>query len=262
MIVRSLSACLVASSICLAWSVSEALAARSSDSLLPATTKGYVCVPDLGQLVDHFKRSQWGQLVNDPVMQPFVESIKGQLRQTGFRQLEQFGLTWQDVETVPGGEMALAVIQPAAGEVALVLVIDVTGHRAQAEALVAKATDHLARNGANDFAAPRAIRSSLSNFPTMRVGSGRRWLRISLQGDLLVAGDNTAVLESMLAAVSSGREDSLRTLKAYHEIMAHLQTVSGEDGRRTCAGSSSRSAMSKRCGSICRRATSTRGPIC
>ncbi len=179
MIVRSLSACLVASSICLAWSVSEALAARSSDSLLPATTKGYVCVPDLGQLTDHFKRSQWGQLVNDPVMHPFVESIKGQLRQTGFRQLEQFGLTWQDVEAVPGGEMALAVIQPAAGEVALVLVIDVTGHRAQAEALVAKATDRLARNGAQRFRRAAGDPIVAFQLPNDAGRERRRWLRIS-----------------------------------------------------------------------------------
>ncbi len=204
MIVRSLCACLVASSICFAWCAADALAARPSDSLLPATTKGYVCVPDLGQLVDHFKRSQWGQLVNDPVMQPFVESIKSQLRQTGLRQLEQFGLTWQDVEKVPGGEMALAVVQPASDQAALALVIDVTGHRPQAESLLAKASDYLVRNGAQRFR--RAAGDPIVAFQLPNDAGHERApvAAYFLQGDLLVAGDNIAVLEGMLAAVSSG----------------------------------------------------------
>ena len=76
-------------------------------------------------------------------MQPFVESLKNQLRQTGLRQLELLGLTWQDIEKVPGGEIAVAVIQPTTDNAALAMVIDVTGHRPQAEALLAKASDHL-----------------------------------------------------------------------------------------------------------------------
>ncbi len=93
---------------------------------------------------------------------------------------------------------------------------------------MAKATDHLTRNGAQRFR--RAAGDPIVAFQLPN-DSGRERAPVVayfLQGDLLVAGDNTAVLESMLAAVSSGREDSLRTLKAYHEIMAHLQTVSGE----------------------------------
>lgn len=228
MTVRSLCVCLLASSIYLSSSAAAALAARPSDSLLPATTKGYVCVPELGQLIDHFKRSQWGQLVNDPVMQPFVESVKNQLRQTGLRQLEQFGLTWEDLEKVPGGEMALAVIQPASDDVALALVIDVTGHRPQAEALLAKVSDHLARTGAQRFR--RAAGDPIVAFQLPNEAGRERpsLAAYFLQGDMLIASDNIPVLEGMLAAVSSGRQDSLAGLKAYHEITGRCYAAAGE----------------------------------
>ena len=60
MTVRSLCACVVASSLVVSFTSVASAAAKPSDSLLPATTKGYVSVPNLGQLVDNFKRSQWG----------------------------------------------------------------------------------------------------------------------------------------------------------------------------------------------------------
>ena len=228
MTVRSLCACVVASSLLVSLTSVASAAAKPSDSLLPATTKGYVCVPDLGQLVDNFKRSQWGQLVSDPAMQPFVESLKSQLRQTGLRQLELLGLTWQDIEKVPGGEMAVAVIQPTTDSVALAMVIDVSGHRQQAEALLAKASDHLLRNGGQRLR--RAANDPIVAFQLPN-DSGRERAPVAayfLQGDLLVAADNIPVLESMLSATSAGRGDSLASLKAYHEITAHCHAAAGD----------------------------------
>ncbi len=228
MTARSLGAGLVAIWILLSGIVCTALAAQPADSLLPATTKGYICAPNLDQLVEHFRRSQIGQLVNDPVMQPFVESIKTQLRQTGLRQLEQLGISWEDVQGLPGGEIALATVQPAPGEAAIVLVANVTGHRQQAEALAAKMSERISRNGGQRLR--RAAGDPIVAFQLPN-DAGRKIAPVAayfIQNDMLVAGDNLPVLQAMSASMPGGRSDSLASVRAYREIMSRCAAASGE----------------------------------
>ncbi len=103
-----------------------------SESLFPDSTKAYVSVADLGVLRDCFDRTGWGQLVHDPAMQPFVEDLRRQLQQKGVRRLDELGVSWQELEGVPGGEISVAMIRPKPGRMAVALTIDVTGHREQA----------------------------------------------------------------------------------------------------------------------------------
>jgi hypothetical protein len=161
-------------------------------------------------------------------MQPFVESVKSQLRQTGLRQLEQFGLEWEDLEKIAGGEIALGVIEPSSDEAALALVIDVSGRREQAEAIVAKISDHLLHSGGQRLR--RAAGDPIVAFQLPN-DAGRKQAPVAaffLKDDMLVAADNVAVLEGMLAAASNNRSDSLASVKAYGEIMAHCTAVSGD----------------------------------
>ena len=118
--------------------VAAAGAAIPSDNLLPATTKGYVSIADLNALVDHFNRSQFGQLANDPTMKPFVDSIKRQIGQQGLKQLDQLGFSWDELDGVPGGEVAMATIQLSPDDSAVALFVDVTGHVPQAADVIDK----------------------------------------------------------------------------------------------------------------------------
>ena len=133
--------------------------AEERNACCPTRPKAYVSVADVGVLRDSFNRTQWGQLVHDPAMQPFVEDFRHQLQQKGGRQLEDLGLSWEDLEGVPGGEMSFALVQPGPGRMAVVVLVDVTGHRDQATALVGKIERD--SDGPRRFADParrRAIR--------------------------------------------------------------------------------------------------------
>lgn len=87
-------------------------AAIPSEMLLPGTTKGYLSLPDPQALKQKWNETQLGQLANDPIMQPFVEDLKEQLKakldQTG----THLGIAFEDLQGIPGGEIAIAVIQP------------------------------------------------------------------------------------------------------------------------------------------------------
>lgn len=62
---------------------STLLAAPASERLLPGTTKGFISVGN----VDHFRaewaKTQIGQLMADPIMQPFVEDFRRSSRTSG-----------------------------------------------------------------------------------------------------------------------------------------------------------------------------------
>jgi len=201
-------------------------AAPKSENLLPDTTKGYVSIGDIAALRDSFNRSQWGLLVNDPVLADFVKDFQRQLKDSGVQRMENLGLTWDDLDGVPGGEVSLATIQPSPGHMAVVVMVDVTGHKDQAAALVAKIDARLAERGAqrlpHDDGGPVV-------FDLPQQEGQRRIHQVAhlLTGDLLAASDDPEVLQSILAATKDGRKDNLASLKAYHEIMDRCAQSAG-----------------------------------
>jgi len=205
---------------------SVGLAAKPSDSLLPASTKGYLSIASMKQLSEQFDRSTFGQLANDPAMKPFVEDLKRQLRQQGLRQLEQLGLTWDELDGLPTGEVALAMIQVPGDDGAIALVADVTGRGPQTQAQLAKIADRLVKNGA------KRVRRS-ANDPVIifqLVGEpGRKPPAAAyiLTSDFLIASDSVAVIDAMTQALAGQRTDVLATVPAYRAIMTRCEAASG-----------------------------------
>jgi hypothetical protein len=199
--------------------LSSVLAAQPSDSLLPATTKGYLSIPNLAQLREQFNRSPFGQLAGDPAMKPFVEDFKRQLRQQGMKQLEQFGLSWDELDGIPSGEVALAAIQISIDEGAVAMIVDVTGHDRQAQAQLAKVGERLVQNGAKRIRRADGDPLVVYQLPGEPGRKESPTVAYFLQQNMLVAGDNVSVVEGISHALSGGRDDSLANVVAYHQIM-------------------------------------------
>ena len=216
--------CLLALCCSLLFCVAKIQAAPRSEDLLPDTTKGYISVGDVGALRDAFNRSQWGQLLNDPVLQPFVEDFRRQLREKGIQRLENLGLAWEELAEVPGGEASVAMIQPGPGRMAVVVVVDVTGHEAQAQALLKKIDARLAARGAERLPGDTTV---VFQLPRPEGAQHDLQVAYSLSDNLLVASDDLEVLQAIEAARKSPRKDSLASLKSYHDIMARCQESAG-----------------------------------
>ena len=96
----------------LQFSTMPAQAAKPGETLLPATTKGFLSIPDLDDFRAAFERTQLGQLVQDPVMKPFVEDLQRQLKSKLNKTSVRLGLRWDDLANTYGGEICFAIIQP------------------------------------------------------------------------------------------------------------------------------------------------------
>lgn len=110
-------------------------AAKPSETLLPETAKLYISIPDMDLLEKHWDQTQLGKLVADPVMKPFVEDLRRQLRGKLSQTNARLGIGWADLQGVYGGEICTALLQPwdaAAAQVRLQAVIDEAEQKAKA----------------------------------------------------------------------------------------------------------------------------------
>jgi hypothetical protein len=87
-------------------------------------------------LREKWNETQLGRLAVDPVMKPFVDDLRRQLRSKLNQTDARLGIGWEDLEGVYGGEVCVAVIQPWDQAAADQAVID-AGKRAAEKARAA-----------------------------------------------------------------------------------------------------------------------------
>jgi hypothetical protein len=63
-----------------------------SETIFPSSTKAWISVPDSRGFGDAFNRSNYGRLLKDPTMKPFVEGFRKQLSESGSKRLAKLGL--------------------------------------------------------------------------------------------------------------------------------------------------------------------------
>ncbi len=124
------------------------LAAVPSDRLMSLTTRGYASIGNIEELCEKWNQTQMGQLVQDEAMQPFIEDLKKQLKRkiTGLR--DKLGIEWSDLRDVAGGEIGLGLVERENDRAAIALVVDVSGHRSEMNAFLAKVGKELTKRGA------------------------------------------------------------------------------------------------------------------
>lgn len=200
-------------------------------SLLPATTKGAVFVTNVQHLSEEWKKTQLGQLMQDPVMEPFTKDLKRQFSDRLSRLKDQLGIELNDLKGVSGGGMAIAMIQPKKDESALAMLIDIHGHQKEAEALMKKVTANLTAAGGK--MSQRSVNGATiiifdmpetRDYPATRVG-------YFLAGNILGASDRFDVMDWILKrrlADRANSKDTLADVPAFQAVMARCEKERGK----------------------------------
>ncbi len=205
-------------------------AAVVDEHLLPNTTKGVVLVRDAKNLSETWQKTQLGQLMADPVMKPFTEDLRRQFSERFGQVNDRLGLKLDDLRGVPGGGLAMARIMPEKGKSAIVLAIDVTGHVAQAQALLAKVEANLLARKAKQTQKDVTETTAAMVFQlkeTRDYPGGQA--AFCLAGNLLAASDDVAVLQQIMQR-NSGRAaqgGSLADDPAFKAVMKRCGTHAG-----------------------------------
>jgi hypothetical protein len=211
-------------------------AAQPAETILPNTTKLFVSTLDVEDTRQKFQATQLGAMSQDPLMKPFIEDLRGQIRKKMVAADMALGVSWEDMEGVYGGECVIARIQPDPknkNSFALAVLIDITGKREKADELLAKIDKQQKLEG--------AVRRNVEILPGVRgveytqkerAGAPRREVDYYfIKDNFLVATDWYPVAKGMAERIGKPTNtDSLATVEAFQYIMKRNADVAAKDG--------------------------------
>jgi hypothetical protein len=193
--------------------------------LFPNTTKGYLAITDVQALSDHWDATQLGELMNDPVMEPFAKDIRRQFQERLSRLRDRLGLSLDDLKGVPGGGLSVALIQPAKGKAALAILIDVTGHLPQAEAMLEKVAKNFEKKDAKQTSREAdGTKVIVFDVPKTEMEPASQ-VAYFLSGNLLGGADDPDVIEGILRRkIGQGpKGETLADVPAFRAVMARCR---------------------------------------
>ena len=208
-----------------------AVAAPPSETLLPVTTKGFLSVPDVELLRERWNETQLGRMTHDPVMQPFVEDLRDQLKNKLSTNQIRLGLTLDDLQDIYGGELCLAMLQPENGaqQHASVLLLDVTGHVKQAQAVLDKADKNLLAQGAKKRSKKiDGVDVAIFDLPKKRLDSPTLEAYHVIHRDMLLVCDLEAVCQQIIQRLNGTAGDTLAQVEAFEATMSRCARESGD----------------------------------
>ena len=216
----------VALHVSVAAAVATAAGFPDSETIFPATTRAWISVADFRGMQDRFEKSPYGQLIADPAMKTFVEHLREQISKNGKQRLAKLGLTLEDLEKVPGGELAAAAIEVEGGMLATVLLVDTTGHEEDAKAVVDRIGSRLLEQKATKVTVPNAPpQLTVYELPAdpndvrSDVAGRKRRVAFAVTPQVLVVGDDAVQVGQAFSVLAQGRKDSLATVESYKAIV-------------------------------------------
>jgi len=153
-------------------------------------------------------------------MKPFAEDLRRQLENRFSDAQDRLGLTLDDLKDVPGGELSVALVQPASGQSALVLLVDVSGHLEQAEALLAKVTKTLIEKGAKQNRQKVGDNTViLFDLPKKPRDDRQRQAIYFLMNNVLGVSDSLPVIQRIMARLAGRKGSTLAEVPAFQTVM-------------------------------------------
>lgn len=207
----------------------QAQAIPTSDTLLPRSTKGYVSVAKPAEFDERWQKTQFGQLYNDELMQPFVEQLRKQFADKYDNIQNKLGITYDDLGGVPSGELSLAILEkPEGRDAPIVITIDVTDHLTEAAALIKAAEERFgARGGRKSTSKQGDTPFTVFEVPAAESGISIQKTVYFIKDNILVGTDDFDEAVTVLKRFAGDGKDSLHSVTAYTETMLRCQKEAG-----------------------------------
>ena len=177
----------------------------AATDLLPGTVAGLLRIPDLPELSSGWEKTNIGQLLQDPAMQPYLESQKD--RAIGYLEniSSKVGLKAKDLQDISSGEVVIGWL-PFAKDTrrpfALCIIADIRGRRANAENIADKLHEDLLKAGweASSLKHRGHVVRVYNNKP--KPGQLKvEQIAILIDDDRIIAADRDSVVTDLLDAI-------------------------------------------------------------
>jgi hypothetical protein len=207
----------------------HAFAAGPAESLLPASTKGFLATSNVAELRKAFELTQPGELARLESFQPLVEDLQKQLDE---QLRKRIGVKLDDVMNAAAGELAIALIQPDPtnrNSHAVAVVADVKGERAAAEALVASATKNLLAKKAKQVTKKAGDATlTMLQLPAAAPDKPGPTVVFCVHADTVVLADDEKVAAAIVARLGGGAKGALQSVPAFGKIGDKTWSAAGK----------------------------------
>lgn len=121
-----------------------------AEQLLPPETLMFFSVPDAPGLCEAMTETSYGRLLAEPKLQPFLDDVRAKLAEVSAKLKDEIGVTLEDLENLPQGEITFAVVEKPARKLAAILMLDAGDQTETLDkllekmdgALIAQGSDH------------------------------------------------------------------------------------------------------------------------
>jgi hypothetical protein len=174
--------------------VSSADAQRNPDrpnieELLPETTVAFIQIPDIRDLLEKTKDSAGMQMLRDEEVAPMYERIIEEGRTAYGKVEEEVGLSLEELQSIPSGELVFCTIAPRRKNPAYMFILEIGEENEAAEKALGVARDKLVEAG--NTAEDEELESGVS-VEKLSI-EGMVWFKAQREG-LVVACSNEKVL--------------------------------------------------------------------
>ena len=97
----------------------------STMKLFPEETFVFVRTPNAYEMIERFKETATGRLARDPQLKPLVDQLYGRVGDLyAEKAQDKLGVSWDELQQLPHGEVAFGVVGRPVGEPAILLLVD------------------------------------------------------------------------------------------------------------------------------------------
>lgn len=198
-------------------------------NILPATTRGYLSIPNVPQFEANWDRTALAELLSDPVMQPFRDDFRRQLDEKWTKTRIKLGFSTEDLQGLATGELSVACIETEAGTAALAALVDVTNNLERAHEALKKVAQTLLEQGAERSERTIAgVKVDVFELVEEDEHGPARFACYFLHENLLGATDDLGVLEDLLTHLSGDGADRLVQKVAFTAVMERVRASANE----------------------------------
>lgn len=211
---------------------SSSLAVPPTDQLLPKGTVGYIAVGDVDVLAKGWNSTQLAQLLDDPAMEPFAEDLRAQLKRKWEETNRSIEISWSDIEQVPSGELAFALVAGLGEEPAALLLADVEDNQPEAKDLLERMADRLKEEKATRRS-EEIEGTTVVVYDVPEVGGQKprraRTVVHFLKDGMLFISDREVMAKLVLERWDAAHEDTLAQRKEFQKVMARCEASAGDE---------------------------------
>jgi len=202
-----------------------------ADQIFPDSTKGFIAIKSLEEFAEQWSQTQFGQLMNDPLMEDFKKEIQKQLTE---RMEETFGLTFDGISSLPTGELAFGMIAIPSQIPGNALTMDIAGKRTETDEYLANLTQKLVAAGVRRTTETyRGQQITVLTFPPPEAPPVRPGMRVEIAiepierkayyafwQDVLIASDQLHLIQLLVDRLAGqNTAKPLAEVEAYQIVM-------------------------------------------